>query len=108
MCGAPASAHRVLGKRLSRPHGLRPSRKQGIAVTIMRCGECDLVFANPQPRPITIGDHYDVPPEEYWTAAYFDDQKDYYVHDINTERRLRAGTTARVLDIGAGLGKGVV
>lgn len=110
MCGAPASKLRVFGKRLSRSQGLRPRSRMGIAVTVVRCGECGLIFSNPQPVPLKIESHYDVAPEAYWKDAYFDDDPNYFCSAIAGYEELRSarGGETQVLDIGSGLGKAVV
>src|SRR6188474_3996715 len=82
MCGAPASDHRVLGKRLNAPQGMRPKRKKGITTTVVKCGACGLVFADPQPVPVDLQDHYGVPPESYWKAEYFTVSPDYFAPAI--------------------------
>lgn len=66
MCGAPEGAFKVLGTRLNRSQGRNPAKVRGAAVTIVRCGECGLVFPDPQPIPASLHDHYDMPGEEYW------------------------------------------
>jgi SAM-dependent methyltransferase len=106
MCGAPASEHRMLGMRLNRSQGRRPSANPGIAVGVMKCERCDLIFANPLPIPADIADHYGLPPEDYWLPEYFQVDPAYFAGEIATARRLlphREGMKA--LDIGAGLGK---
>jgi 2-polyprenyl-3-methyl-5-hydroxy-6-metoxy-1,4-benzoquinol methylase len=106
MCGAPASEHRMLGMRLNRSQGRRPRAVPGIAVAVMQCRRCDLIFPNPLPIPADISDHYDLRPEEYWHPDYFRVDPAYFAPEIGTAKRLlgfRPGMKA--LDIGAGLGK---
>jgi SAM-dependent methyltransferase len=106
MCGVTIDNARVLGRRLSTSQGLRPTRKVGVSTTIMRCGGCGLVFANPLPVPHDIGQHYDTPPEDYWKPAYFEHDPEYFAPQIETFRRLWNGTRDPVaLDVGAGIGK---
>jgi hypothetical protein len=106
MCAAPVSTAKVLGRRLSRSQGLRPTRVIGVSTTVMRCEECGLVFTNPLPTPHDIGQHYETPPEDYWKPHYFEGASDYFSHQIETFSRLRAGDGRPVaLDIGAGIGK---
>jgi SAM-dependent methyltransferase len=109
MCGAGAETQRVLGRRLNVPQRLRPSRKAAIATTVVRCGRCGLIFANPLPVPERLEDHYGVEPEEYWNADYFEVSEDYMSGIIERADRLLTGHEGRVaLDIGAGIGKGML
>ena len=104
MCGG--QSFRMLGMRLSASQGLNPRAAQGIAVPVKQCRDCSLIFADPQPVPDDLSDHYGVPPESYWTPAAFNWSPDYFSREIETAQRLmgfRPGMTA--LDIGAGLGK---
>ncbi|GLK69709.1 class I SAM-dependent methyltransferase [Hansschlegelia plantiphila] len=106
MCGAPVSAAKVLGLRLNQTQGRRPRSKTGVAVTVCRCMTCDLVFANPQPIPDSIGDHYAVPPETYWNSVSYEPAPGYYARQIAATKELigfQPGMTA--LDVGLGLGK---
>jgi len=111
MCGAGLSRAKIIGRRLNDSQGLRPRGRIGITVTVMRCRRCGLVFANPQPRPSDVAQHYGVPPEEYWPPEYFHDSDSYFSSQIDTFSRLRGKKPpkgpARVLDVGAGLGKAV-
>lgn len=111
MCGAGADRFHVIGKRLNRHQGLRPGKKPGITTTIVRCTSCDLIFANPLPIPASIGDHYGTPPESYWQESYFRIDPRYFTEEINMFKTLFdvesvKGLTA--LDVGAGIGKGMV
>lgn len=106
MCRAPASEHRMLGMRLNRSQGRAPRRKPGIAVGVMKCGRCGLIFANPLPIPADISDHYGLSPDEYFLPEYFEVDPAYFAPQVSTAKRLvgfRPGMKA--LDIGAGLGK---
>lgn len=105
MCGSDQS--RVIGMRMNRSQGLRPRGVSGIGVIVKRCAECGLVFADPQPIPKVLEDHYGIPPAEYWTSQdAVSWSGDYFAEPIATAKRLlefKLGMTA--LDIGAGLGK---
>jgi SAM-dependent methyltransferase len=106
MCGANKRGFRMLGLRLNRSQGSRPKMADGIAVSVKQCGACDLIFADPQPKPASLDDHYGMPPEAYWTADKFKLSEDYFAAEIAVAKRLldfRPGMTA--LDVGAGLGK---
>lgn len=109
MCGSPPSEHRILGRRSNGPQGAFPKRKPGITVSVSQCRRCSLIFADPQPIPYDLQDHYGVPPESYWKEEYFEVADDYLKLVLDRFKRLarfRTGMTA--LDIGAGLGKAMV
>lgn len=108
MCGAGRNQFRVLGRRMNTSQGMRPTRKLGISTTVCRCGDCGLVFPNPIPVPERLEQHYGIPPESYWSPEYFRVSGDYFAKQIRTFERLRGSSTrAQVLDIGAGIGKGM-
>jgi SAM-dependent methyltransferase len=107
MCAAPVRNANVLGRRLSGRQGLRPTRRVGWATTVMRCGKCGLVFANPQPTPQDVNQHYDRAPEDYWVPDDLGERgPDYFQYEIDTFHRLweRDGRPV-ALDVGAGLGR---
>lgn len=58
MCGAAPGKHRMMGLRLNASQGRSPKSASGIAVSVKRCSECGLVFADPRPAPADIGEHY--------------------------------------------------
>lgn len=105
MCGEPTDHHPVLGRRLNQSQGRSPWKKPGIAVAVQRCTNCGLIYSNPQPVPVDLQDHYGVPPEEYWTDAYFTVKPGAYDHDMSRLKTLMDFTPGmRFLDIGAGVG----
>lgn len=109
VCGDDARSHRVLGQRLNRSQGFDPKSKDGIAVSVKQCRTCRVIYSSPQPMPFDLQDHYGVPPETYWGAADFSVPGNYFASQIATAKALlpfRPGMKA--LDIGAGLGKGMV
>src|SRR4051812_36351300 len=107
MCAAPITDAKVLGRRLSRSQGLRPTRRIGWSITVMRCGKCGLVFANPQPTPGDVGQHYEGAPEDYWVPdALAEGGPDHFRYEIDPFHRLWEGDGRPVaLDVGAGLGR---
>jgi len=106
MCGNPTNNHKVLGLRLNQSQGFRPKRKTGIAVSVMKCRNCSLIYPQPLPIPFDIQDHYGTPPENYWREEYFKAEPEYFSYQIKSVKKLfgfKPGMTA--LDVGAGLGK---
>jgi 2-polyprenyl-3-methyl-5-hydroxy-6-metoxy-1,4-benzoquinol methylase len=106
MCGSSASKHKLLGQRLNQSQGFNPKSKNGISTSVMKCRNCGLIFSNPQPVPFDIQDHYGLPPENYWKPDYFTIDKNYFLHQLQTTKKLMPFTKGmKALDIGAGLGK---
>ena len=105
MCGR--ADFKLLGMRLSASQGVNPRRAEGIAVPVKQCRSCGLVFADPQPVPAKLSDHYGLPPEDYWAdAGHWHWTPAYFATEIAEAKRLldfRPGMKA--LDIGVGLGK---
>jgi 2-polyprenyl-3-methyl-5-hydroxy-6-metoxy-1,4-benzoquinol methylase len=109
MCGERTDNHKILGQRLNVSQGFTPRKKKGITTTILRCNNCSLVYSNPQPIPLSIQDHYGVPPEEYWKPSYFKTDPDYFLHEIKRFCEfLPFNKGMKALDIGAGLGKSMI
>lgn len=109
MCGAGPEGFRFIGRRLDRHQGLLPLRKAGVSTSVVRCGTCGLVFPDPMPLPAHISDLYGVDPASYWPPEYF--QPDLTVgrgHASVARELLRGGEGLRALDVGAGIGKGVL
>ncbi len=106
MCEATGSTQRVIGRRLDRSQGKWPSGIAGIALSVVNCRICDLIYPNPMPIPASIEDHYDIDPGEYWSPEYFSEDDKYFSDQISTFRRLSNVKVRPIaLDIGAGLGK---
>lgn len=104
MCGG--CRFRVLGRRLNTHQGMRPRRSTAIATTINSCRDCGLVFSNPRPVPTSIGEHYDRPPEDYWTPDYFEGSDQHFREQVGWFHTLWTGRgKPRALDVGAGIGK---
>lgn len=106
MCGDDIHGHKILGQRLNQSIGFKPKSKTGIAVSVMKCRKCGLIYSQPMPVPFDIQDHYGTPPEDYWHESYFEPQPNYFKSQINEVKKLlpfKEGMTA--LDVGAGLGK---
>ena len=74
-------------------------------MSVKKCGNCELVFADPQPVPDRFDAHYGTP-EDYWTAEQIEGDDDSIKAEIADVKRLlgfRDGM--RALDVGAGLGR---
>ncbi len=109
MCDASTTEHKILGRRLNSSQGSNPKKKIGISTTVAKCTTCGLIYSNPRPEPFDLQDHYGVPPESYWNESYFKVNDDYFKSKISKAKRLidfKEGMKA--LDIGAGLGKGMI
>lgn len=106
MCGASGASQKVIGRRLNRSQGKRPSQLTGISVSVVKCNECDLVYPDPLPIPNSLEDHYDVDPNAYWRAEYFADDPNPFAGQIARFKKLSDISRPPVaLDIGAGIGK---
>ena len=109
MCGSPVENFKILGKRLNCSQGFNPKNKIGISTTVVRCNNCSLIFSSPIPIPSDINSHYGVPPENYWKDEYFKIDETYFNIEIAIAKKLVSfKKTAKVLDIGAGIGKCMV
>ena len=109
MCGSKTDSHKILGKRLNRSQGRNPKNKIGITTTIAKCTNCGLIYPNPQPVPFDMHDHYGLPPEEYWVESYFVIKENYFSSEIAKAKQLiNFKPGMKSLDIGAGLGKGMI
>lgn len=109
MCGNSSQNHKILGQRLNQSQGLSPKKKIGIAVSIIKCTNCNLVYSNPQPIPSDIQDHYGTPPEDYWKKEYFELKENYFSAQIaEVKQLLKHKSKIVALDIGAGLGKAMI
>lgn len=109
MCANPIMNTKVMGLRLNRSQGRKPKTKTGIAVTVCKCERCELIFSNPQPIPFDILDHYGIPPDEYWKEVSHSPEPGYFKKQIEAAKQLLDGKEGmKALDVGFGLGKGVV
>jgi ubiquinone/menaquinone biosynthesis C-methylase UbiE len=109
MCGDDTRSHKILGQRLNKSQGRRPKRKSGITVSVKQCTNCKLIYTSPQPMPVDIQDHYGIPPEEYWLPEYFDMSPEYFSKEIEeAKQKLNFQRGMKALDIGAGIGKGMI
>lgn len=107
MCGSDSADHKVIGQRLNKSLGLRPKKRHGIAVSVMKCKQCGLHYPNPLPVPENVQNHYNIPPSEYWTDAKKGATASDFSDQINKALRLLGNNRIdlRALDIGVGQGK---
>ncbi len=105
-CEAKESDFKILGRRLNQSQGKNPRKKIGITTAIVQCKNCGLIFSNPQPIPISIQDHYNISPEEYWNKDVEKIDENYFMGEINWLQKLMGFKPGiKILDIGAGTGK---
>jgi len=105
MCKSSTEKHKILGRRLNQTQGKNPKKKSGISISICKCSNCGLIYANPMPIPLNVQDHYDINPEEYWDTNYVNSDGAYYKNSIEKIKRLlNFSEGMKSLDIGAGLG----
>jgi SAM-dependent methyltransferase len=104
MCGSE-KPHKVLGIRLNKHQGFRPSRITGLTTTICKCRTCGLIFSNPMPVPENPQDHYNINPEDYWTKEYLQVEESVCSGMIEKFKLLiKKENDLKFLDIGAGFG----
>jgi len=97
---------KVIGRRLNNSQGFRPTKKPGILVSVMKCNNCGLNFANPIPIPMEFGDHYDIDVDDYFDPMLKNFGENPFKQEIDFfKSNYGNGTILRSLDIGAGLGK---
>lgn len=109
MCNSDVTNHENIGERLNCHQGLNPKKKEGICVKVYRCSNCGVVYSNPMPIPESIQDHYGVPPESYWNKQNFEMPAGYFKAELDQlESIIGDLRNKKALDIGAGLGLGMV
>lgn len=68
-----------------------------------------MVFPDPMPLPLRAADNYELDPSSYWPPAYFVEDPAYLDRQCQIAKELLGPDTGRrALDVGAGIGKGVV
>ena len=106
MCGEDTRNHKILGLRLNQHQGLSPKRKAGIAVSVVKCRNCQLVYAQPMPIPVDFNQHYGIPPEDYWREGHLYFNADHFSPEIKAAKELLPFKDGmKALDIGAGFGR---
>lgn len=93
---------RYLGLRLNRSTGLRPRKAAGIGVPVKKCARCGLIYSDPRPTPLRIGDHYSLAAEDYFPPAHLAEQPPFDNSRFDGLVDLKPGM--KVLDVGAGVG----
>lgn len=88
MCRRESTKNKVLGLRLNSSQGLSPNSKTGVAVSVVRCLGCGLIYSSPLPVPFTIQDHYGIPADDYWIPEYFVENKSYFINEIDKTKEL--------------------
>lgn len=109
MCGQ--KVFNKIGKRLNRSQGFNPKKLNGILTSVMSCDSCQLIFSNPMPIPEKITDHYNTPPDTYWTKEFLTYNPEYFSRQIKNFFKLyqcENGNGLKALDVGAGIGKAMI
>lgn len=109
-CGSLTINNKILGQRLNQSQGLKPKKKCGITVSIVKCSQCYLIYSNPLPIPNDIQDHYGAPAEDYWKEEYFNWNENYFKFQIHKAKELikSSNENLKSLDIGVGIGKAML
>lgn len=97
LCGRPPD--QFLGYRGGDAH----RAKLGVRCEVWKCSECDLIFPHPMPVPASLGQHYDLPPEDYFSAHGGDSKSRSMQVLIEQAEQLSSGRT--LLDVGSGRGE---
>lgn len=109
MCNSSTKSNKILGKRLNQSQGKNPKTKIGIAVTVLKCKNCGLLYSNPIPIPANIQDHYNISAENYWSEDYAKTHPTYFNYEIAKLKKLMPIIVGmKSLDIGAGVGKSMI
>ena len=88
MCGHGTVKSKVHGLRLNSSQGFNPRRKTGVAVTLIYCKGCGLIYSSPMPVPFDIQQHYGIDPDEYWTSEDFSRDPLYFSWEIAKAKEL--------------------
>lgn len=96
-----SSPNKFVGKRGGASHrdGL------GVECEIWKCKKCDLIFPNPMPFPKRgLGQHYDVPADEYF-KAHDTDGRMVGARTLIEKAEELLGHKGKLLDVGVGRGE---
>lgn len=105
MCGSNSINHKVIAQRLNKSTAMKPKRKHGISVMVLKYRKCGLIFSDPMPVPNDIQNHYSPPPETYWKTELFERDENYFSKEINELKKPMTITNSmKALDIDAVLG----
>lgn len=90
MCVSSTLNHKVLSMRMDKSQGGNLKNKYGIAVGVLHCTECNLVYSSPQPISNNIQDHCGILPEKYWKNEYFYWNPEYFKSQIEFAKKTSA------------------
>lgn len=102
---------KTLGLRLNQSTGFFPRKKNGLAVTVVKCKKCRLIYTNPLPIPTSVEENYDMEVEEYWGHVDKLEDLDNQQEAISIFRKLYGTTSLNglsALDIGSGIGQTMI
>ena len=108
MCGHPSAKNKVIGVRLNTSQGFKPRSVCGVAVTVVRCKKCMLIYPNPLPVPVEIQAHYGIPPEEYWTTKHSELCESYFTNEIDKVPPGHPGVNSMIYSLLNEVGKGKI
>lgn len=107
MCQTDIAKAKKLGFRLNKSQGYNPNKLSGVAVSVMQCTSCKLIYNNPQPIPDSVEKQYDVDPNEYWNEEELPGWDESYMEQeikiLKSLQKPKPGLKA--LDVGAGYGR---
>lgn len=109
MCGNHTT--KTLGFRLNQATGFRPRKKNGIALTVVKCKKCRLIYTIPLPVPASVTDNYAMDAGEYWGHLDKLEDLDNQQEAISIFRKLHHSASPdglSALDIGCGIGQTMV
>lgn len=110
MCHADSANQKKIGRRMNCSNGLNPRKKIGISTTVMKCKNCGLIYSNPQPVPLDLSMHYDMPVTDYYSGDFLDIAEEglEYKGELDFVKIFKSHYKEtgkpKVLDMGCGIG----
>jgi SAM-dependent methyltransferase len=110
MCHADSTMQKKIGRRMNTSNGFNPRRRIGISTTVMKCKNCGLIYSNPQPIPLDLSMHYDMPVTEYYSGYFLNVAEEglQYKGELDFVRIFKEHYKGigkpKVLDLGCGIG----